>query len=45
MLVPRTSDIVKKGMFRKDSFMREVKGRRGWLGKALWEWKSRRAER
>lgn len=36
VLVPRTLHIVRKGMFRKDSFMRQVKNRKDWLGKALW---------
>lgn len=35
VLVPRTLHIVRKGMFRKDSFMRQVKSRKDWLGKAL----------
>lgn len=35
VLVPRTLHVVRKGMFRKDSYMRQVKSRKDWLGKAL----------
>lgn len=35
VLVPRTLHIVRKGMFRKDSFMRQVKSKKDWLGKTL----------
>lgn len=35
-LVPRTLHILRKGMFRKDTFMRQIKDRKDWLGKALW---------